>query len=110
MKIKKNTFSTLVLELFFPSIAICRKLQLKNRLPLMWTLGVHFWCGVQPSRGEVFLSYWLNAANSGPTSWKCGAQVVRGPHRCPKISALYSTACTLYIEGNGRASLNNSLG
>jgi hypothetical protein len=26
MKIKKNTFSTLVLELFFPSIANCKKL------------------------------------------------------------------------------------
>jgi hypothetical protein len=26
MKIKKNTFSTLVLELFFPSIANCMKL------------------------------------------------------------------------------------
>jgi hypothetical protein len=33
----------------------------------------------------VFLSYWLNAANSDPTSWTCG--VVRGPHRCPKIPA-----------------------
>jgi hypothetical protein len=27
----------------------------------------------------------LNAANSKPTSWKC--EVVRGPHRCPKIPA-----------------------
>jgi hypothetical protein len=35
MKIKKNTFSTLVLELFFPSIANCRKLILQNRLPLL---------------------------------------------------------------------------
>jgi hypothetical protein len=25
----------------------------------------------------------FHAANSDPTSWKCG--VVRGPHRCPKI-------------------------
>jgi hypothetical protein len=33
----------------------------------------------------VFLCYWLNAANSDPTSWKCG--VVRGPQRCPKIPA-----------------------
>jgi hypothetical protein len=33
----------------------------------------------------VFLSYWLNAANSDPTSWKCG--VVRGPYGCPKIPA-----------------------
>jgi hypothetical protein len=30
MKIKKNTFSTLVLELFFPSIANCRKLKSKK--------------------------------------------------------------------------------
>jgi hypothetical protein len=30
MKIKKNTFSTLVLELFFPSIANCRKLKKKK--------------------------------------------------------------------------------
>jgi hypothetical protein len=30
----------------------------------------------------VFLSYWLNAAKSDPTSWKCG--VKRGPHRCSK--------------------------
>jgi hypothetical protein len=30
MKIKKNTFSTLVLELFFPSIANCRKLKIKK--------------------------------------------------------------------------------
>jgi hypothetical protein len=43
-------------------------------------------CGVQPARTGVFLSYWLNAANSGPTPWKCG--VVRGLHRCPKIPAL----------------------
>jgi hypothetical protein len=38
MKIKKNTFCTLVLELFFPSTANCRKLKIpkksKNRLPL----------------------------------------------------------------------------
>jgi hypothetical protein len=30
MKIKKNTFSTLVLELFFPSIENCRKLKSKK--------------------------------------------------------------------------------
>jgi hypothetical protein len=30
MKIKKNTFSTLVLELFFPSIANCRKLKIQK--------------------------------------------------------------------------------
>jgi hypothetical protein len=33
MKIKKNTFSTLVLELFFQSIANSKKP--KNRLPLL---------------------------------------------------------------------------
>jgi hypothetical protein len=38
MKIKKNSFSTLVLELFFPSIANCRKLKLQNRLPLIYTV------------------------------------------------------------------------
>jgi hypothetical protein len=32
MKIKENTFSTLVLELFFPSITNCRKLKIKNFL------------------------------------------------------------------------------
>jgi hypothetical protein len=41
MKIKKTAFSTLVLELFFPSIADCRKLKIqkkyKNRLPLVYT-------------------------------------------------------------------------
>jgi hypothetical protein len=41
MKIKKNTFSTLVLELFFPSTANCRKLKIqkksKNRLPLVYS-------------------------------------------------------------------------
>jgi hypothetical protein len=31
MKIKKNTFSTLVLELFFPSISNCRKLKIQNK-------------------------------------------------------------------------------
>jgi hypothetical protein len=36
----------------------------------------------------MFLTYWLNAANSDPTSWKC--LVVRGPHRCHKIPALVS--------------------
>jgi hypothetical protein len=30
MKIKKKTFSTLVLELFFPSIANCRKLKIQK--------------------------------------------------------------------------------
>jgi hypothetical protein len=30
MKIKKNAFSTFVLELFFPSIANCRKLKIKK--------------------------------------------------------------------------------
>jgi hypothetical protein len=30
MKIKKNTFSTLVLELFSPSIANCRKLKIQK--------------------------------------------------------------------------------
>jgi hypothetical protein len=41
--------------------------------------------------GGVFISYWLNAANSDPTSWKCG--VVRGPYRCPKIPALRFSSC-----------------
>jgi isochorismate hydrolase len=43
MKIKKNTFTTLVLELFFQSIANCRKLKIqktKNRLPLLYSLQV----------------------------------------------------------------------
>jgi hypothetical protein len=30
MKIKKNTFSTLVLELFFPLIANCKKLKIQK--------------------------------------------------------------------------------
>jgi hypothetical protein len=30
MKIKKNTFSTFVLELFFPSIANCKKLKIQK--------------------------------------------------------------------------------
>jgi hypothetical protein len=30
MKIKKNAFSTFVLELFFPSIANCRKLKIQK--------------------------------------------------------------------------------
>jgi hypothetical protein len=30
MKIKKNTFSPLVLELFFPSIANCKKLKIQK--------------------------------------------------------------------------------
>jgi hypothetical protein len=30
MKIKKNTFSTLVLELVFPSIANCKKLKIQK--------------------------------------------------------------------------------
>jgi hypothetical protein len=30
MKTKKNTFSTLVLELFFPSIANCKKLKIRK--------------------------------------------------------------------------------
>jgi hypothetical protein len=30
MKIKKNVFSTLVLELFFPSIADCRKFKIQK--------------------------------------------------------------------------------
>jgi hypothetical protein len=30
MNIKKNTFCTLVLELFFPSIANCRKLKIQK--------------------------------------------------------------------------------
>jgi hypothetical protein len=30
MKIKKNTFTTLVLELFFPSTANCRKLKIQK--------------------------------------------------------------------------------
>jgi hypothetical protein len=30
MKIKKNAFSTLVLELFFPSIANCKKLKIQK--------------------------------------------------------------------------------
>jgi hypothetical protein len=45
----------------------------------MCGLGVHFWCGVQPARRGVLLSYWLNrlnAANSNPTSWKWGVPIV----------------------------------
>jgi hypothetical protein len=54
------------------------------------SIGVNFWCGVQPARRGVFLTYWLNAASSDPTSWKC--VVVRCPHRCPKIPALVGTS------------------
>jgi hypothetical protein len=36
MKIKKNTFYTLVLELFFPSTANCRKLKIKKNPPPIW--------------------------------------------------------------------------
>jgi hypothetical protein len=42
MKIKKNTFFTLVLELFFPSIANCRNLKLQNQLPLINSLHYFF--------------------------------------------------------------------
>jgi hypothetical protein len=46
MKIKKNTFSTLVIELFLPSTAHSRKLKIqKNRLPLIPRSLIH---GLKP--------------------------------------------------------------
>jgi hypothetical protein len=53
----------------------------------MWTLRVHFCCGVPPPPLEkgVFTSYWLIAANSDHKSWKWG--IVRGTQKCPKTPA-----------------------
>jgi hypothetical protein len=45
----------------------------------------------------LFISYWLIAANSEPTSWKCG--VVRSPHTCPKILAQIEYSAFKLIMG-----------
>jgi hypothetical protein len=60
-----------------------------SRSPLlMW--------GQPLEKGVYCISYWLIAANSNPTSWKCG--VVRGPHRCSKIPVQAALCCTvLYV-------------
>jgi hypothetical protein len=62
MKIKKNTFSTLVLELFFPSIANCRKLKIKNRLPLLEIL-------VTKLAAAVFLKIQTGIVRDGRTCY-----------------------------------------
>jgi hypothetical protein len=43
MKIKKNTFSTLVLELFFPSIANCRKLKIQKNPKIDFPYCTMYW-------------------------------------------------------------------
>jgi hypothetical protein len=62
---------------------------------------------VQPSRRGVFLSYWLNAANSDPTSWKCG--VVRGPHRCSKILVKHKFKLFYGCKGRGVGGAPNTI-
>jgi hypothetical protein len=60
MKIKKNTFSTLVFELFFQSIANCKKLETqksKNRLPLLRMLPMQAWSQAsEPPKGVIPLA------------------------------------------------------
>jgi hypothetical protein len=59
MKIKKNTFSTLVLELFFPSIANCKKFKIqKSTSPY--------------AQRSQFSFFWTIRENSQP----CGAKTV----------------------------------
>jgi hypothetical protein len=73
------------------------------------------WAPPPPSRRGVFISYLLNAANSDPTSWKCG--VVRCPHRCLKIPAQVLGSYWLHLKGQPHEifnprffSLNNTPG
>jgi hypothetical protein len=54
MKIKKNTFSTLVLELFFPTIANCKKLKIqKSTSPNMQAYSVRNTCIARAMRGNM---------------------------------------------------------
>jgi hypothetical protein len=46
MKIKKNTFSTLVLELFFPSIANYRKLKIQKSPKIDFPYCAVGWVGI----------------------------------------------------------------
>jgi hypothetical protein len=48
-----------------------------------------------PLAKGVFISYWLIAANSDPTSWKC--RVVRGPHTVDVLKSRYSTYSIVHI-------------
>jgi hypothetical protein len=41
----------------------------------------------------------LNAANSDPTSWKCG---LGGPHRCPKIPTRHTPSAVFVRQIGGR--------
>jgi hypothetical protein len=49
MKIKKTPFSTLVLELFFPSIANCRKLKIQKNPKIDFP----YWAGLGEGVGVV---------------------------------------------------------
>jgi hypothetical protein len=55
---KKNTFSTLVLELFFPSIANCKKLKIKNIQKL-----------TSPTVGEAGIAPGTAAWQPGISQW-----------------------------------------
>jgi hypothetical protein len=69
MKIKKNTFSTSVLELFFPSIANCRKLKifLKNpQIDSPYCTRISYYRFV----GNKILWFWLhNSIFKGTVPW-----------------------------------------
>jgi hypothetical protein len=55
MKIKKNTFSTLVLELFFASIANCKKLKIqKSTSPtIAWKVQAHYMAAVWGGSSKI---------------------------------------------------------
>jgi hypothetical protein len=75
MKIKKNTFSTLILDLFFPSIANYRKLKIqKSTSPTVYDIDVGQYVRLSCTAitPEEFHSlthgYWLSADKSTTVS------------------------------------------
>jgi hypothetical protein len=74
MKIKKNTFSTLVLELFFPSIANCRKLKIqknpKTDFPKCPALSIVYRTVLRPKNKTSALFFCPLAINLNPLEEK----------------------------------------
>jgi hypothetical protein len=70
MKIKKNTFSTLVLELLFPSIANCRKLKIQKNskidFPYCSAFGRDYYASVLPNHTVQYVKPATVEVDCGP--------------------------------------------
>jgi hypothetical protein len=107
MKIKKNTFCTLVLELFFPSIANCRKLKIQKNpkidfrivqcaIPIIVMYFFIFLC-CSHETGSCIYEAWLPVFIDTLDVWK-SSRLTKMPSRISDpISRIFLTRLRLWL-------------